>query len=107
MCDIVEYPPDVNENLVDEGPFEYYLLVRNKRSGRTWAMKIEDNHTLDVCVETKRFLDEEFGSDLDIQPNFCDRSAGAHFSARIITDKRPPDSAVVWSKKGFFLNGGY
>jgi hypothetical protein len=106
MADLISFPPGNNLHHRDEGPFENYLFVTNKRSGRSWALKISDSDTLDVHVETRRFLDVEFGDHLNLVPNFSDGSAGMMWSARIITDKEPPYTSSVWSKKGFHLNGG-
>jgi len=103
MSEIVEYEPENNLRDLSEGPFENYLLVLNTKSGRCWAMKIEDHNTLDLQVEVRRFISCQFGEDLQVEPSFSDDTIVGKFKATIITDGRPPSTTTIWSSGSFWL----
>jgi hypothetical protein len=103
MDEIVEYKPEYNIRDVSEAPFTNYLLVLNTKSGRSWAMKIEDHNTLDLQVEVRRFITSQFGKDLQVEPSFSSDTITGKFKATIITDGRPPSTNTIWSDGSFWL----
>jgi len=103
MAEIVEYNPEDNIRDLSEGPFTNYLLVLNTKSGRSWAMKIEDYNTLDLQTEVRRFITCQFGENLQVEPSFSNDTIVGKFKATIITDNRPPSTTTIWSDGSFWL----
>lgn len=88
----------------DAAPFEQYLLVTEFVTGRRTAMEISDTEPLDIGRLVKRFVRTAFGGELNVA-NIVPILEG-DWHAAIITDRRDPDSAVIWSSASFYLEGG-
>lgn len=100
---------EAEANLVDIGPgdaapFEQYLLVTEAATGRRTAMEISDTEPLDIERLIRRFVATAFGGELTVANIFPD--APDDWDAAIITDRRDPDSVVVWESASFYLIGG-
>lgn len=83
-----------------------YLHVEECRSGQTWIMPIRGNSLLDLEHQIKRWIKQEFGSELALDGETMPRLSGDYY-ARIMTDSRPPESAVCWTSGGFYLKSTY
>ena len=92
---------DLNDR--DPAPFEQYLLITESATGRRTAMEISSRQQLDIERLIKRFVDTAFGGELIATG--IDDSPDGDFYASIITDRRDPDSVVVWDSAAFYLKG--
>lgn len=88
----------------DAAPFEQYLLITEAATGRRTAMEISDTEPLDLERLIKRFVAAAFGGELTVANIFPNSHDDWH--AAIITDRRDPDSVVVWESASFYLEGG-
>ena len=93
---------DLNDR--DPAPFEQYLLITESATGRRTAMEINDTEPLDIEQLIKRFVATAFGGELTVANIFPNSPDDWH--AAIITDRRDPDSVVVWESADFYLEGG-
>ena len=87
----------------DAAPFEQYLLITEASTGRRTAMEISDTEPLDLERLIKRFVATAFGGELTVANIFPNSPDEWH--AAIITDRRDPDSVVVWDSAYFYLKG--
>lgn len=92
---------DLNDR--DPAPFEQYLLITEAATGRKTAMEIGPQAKLDIERLIKRFVRTAFGGELIASE--IDDSPNGDFYASIITDRRDPDSVVVWDSAAFYLKG--
>lgn len=83
-----------------------YLHVTECRSGQTWIVPLRGNSKLDLKYQIKKWIKSEFASELRLDPPLLRRLDGDYY-AKIITDGRPPDTAVVWDSGGFYLKPNY
>lgn len=83
-----------------------YLHIEECRSGETWIMPIHGNAKLDLKLRVKDWIAKQFGSELTLDGGFMPKLSGDYY-AKIITDGRPPESAVVWTSGGFYLKSTY
>jgi hypothetical protein len=90
----------------DAAPFEQYLLVTEVFTGRRTAMEISDTEPLDLERLIKRFVDTAFGGELTVANIFPSPNNYDVWHASIITDRRDPDSVVIWENAYFYLKGG-
>ena len=79
-----------------------YLHVRECRSGQEWIRALRGNSLLDLEHQLKKWVREEFGGELKLDPPLMPRLEGDYYG-RIMTDGRPPDSIVCWESGGFYL----
>ena len=87
----------------DAAPFEQYLLITDAATGRQTAMEISDTEPLDLERLIKRFVANAFSGELTLAGIVPHLKSDWH--ASIITDRRDPDSVVVWAEAGFHLKG--
>jgi hypothetical protein len=81
---------------------ECYLHVSEARSGEEWIMPLRGNSILDLKKQIKNWLKKEFSGEFVLDGNIMPRLKGDYY-AKIMTDNRPPDSAVCWQGGGFYL----
>lgn len=81
---------------------DQYLHVEECRSGQTWIVPISPRAHLDLEKRVKQWIRSEYCGELRLDGDIMPRLSGDYY-AKLITDGRPPDSAVVWSSGGFFL----
>jgi hypothetical protein len=66
-------------------------------------MEIGDHEPLDLERLIKRFVATAFGGEL--VTSGIDNTPSGDWYASIITDRRDPDSVVVWDSAAFYLKG--
>lgn len=79
-----------------------YLFVEESRSGETWIMPIRANEHLDLKKLIKKWIKKHFCSELVLDGEIMPRWQGEYY-ARIMTDGRPPESAICWTSGGFYI----
>lgn len=79
-----------------------YLHVEECRSGETFIVPIRTNAHLELERLVKKWVASQFGGELKVDGKFTPRLQGDYY-ARIMTDSRPPESAVCWTSGGFYL----
>lgn len=83
-----------------------YLHVEECRSGEVWIMALRGNSKLDITHQVKKWIKEQFCGELRLDGKLTPKLQGDYY-AKIVTDGRPPDSAVCWSSGGFHLTSTY
>lgn len=85
---------------------ETYLHVEECRSGECWIMPISGRMTLDLERLVKRWVKEEYGGELRLDPPIIPKLDGDYYG-KIMTDGRSPDSVICWDGGGFYLKQAY
>jgi hypothetical protein len=80
----------------DTAPFETYLLIESDNGHNREAYGIDDDTPLDLG----QLLRAAFP---DVNVSICPQNGGENYAA-IITDGRPPNSAVVWTSCDFYFD---
>jgi hypothetical protein len=79
-----------------------YLHVQECRSGQEWIMPIRGNAHLDLEKLIRKWAKAEYAGELVLDGKTVPRLDGDYY-AKIMTDNRPPTSAVCWTSGGFYL----
>ncbi len=91
------------KNTTDEVTYpDCYLHVTECASGQTWIVPIRGNGSIDCRTQVAKWVKREWSGELAIDGQLMPRLDGDYY-AKIITDGRPPESAVVWDSGGFYL----
>jgi hypothetical protein len=85
---------------------DYYLHIREGRTGEEWIMPLRRNSLLDLKHQIKKWIKREFCGELMLDGEIMPKIEGDYF-AQIKTDGRPPDSIVCWTSGGFFIKLAY
>lgn len=79
---------------------DQYLHVEECRSGQKWIVPIGENDPLDLTALLNQWIAKEFAGELVLDGKITNLEG--EYYARIMTDKRPPESVVCWTSGGFY-----
>jgi len=103
------YRQAVPENCLQNGidiifaaPYENYLLIQNCRTGEEWYEEIKDKDIVDLEQLIKKWVDQKFGGEMEIDPPLIDFMEGDYWAA-IKTNWASPVSVISWESAGFYL----
>lgn len=85
---------------------EQYLHVEECQSGETFIMPIKNNEKLNLKKLIKKWIKKQYNGELVLDGDIQSKLQGQYY-ASIYTDKRSPDSNVVWDAGGFFTKVSY
>lgn len=81
---------------------ESYLQVRECRSGDEWIRPIPPRAKLNLARLVKAWIKDEWAGEAHLDGKMMPGLEG-DFYATIKTDRRPPDSCIVWASGGFYI----
>ena len=85
---------------------DQYLYVEECCSGQQWIRPLRASAKLDLTAQVKRWIRDEFDSEYRLDGSIVPKLQGDYY-ASLLTDGRPPYSAVVWDSGGFYLRGNW
>lgn len=83
-----------------------YLHVRECRSGEEWIQEIKGNMTLNLETRIRHWCKTEMSGELALDGKIMPQLDGDYYG-KIMTDGRPPNSAICWYGGGFYLKTTY
>lgn len=81
---------------------DQYLHIKECRTGQEWIKPLTSNTKLDLTKLIKNWIKKEFCGELFLDGKIMPRLEGDYYG-QILTDNRPPDSAVCWDSGGFYI----
>ena len=85
---------------------DYYLHVRECRSGEEWIMPLRGNSLLNLKHQIKKWVKREFTGELRLDGEIMPKLDGDYYG-KLMTDGRSPDSIICWEGGGFYLSSTY
>lgn len=103
------YRQAVPENCLQNGvdiifaaPYKDYLLIQNCKTGEEEYQEIKDKDIVDLDELIKKWVDQKFDGEMEIDPPLIDFHEGDYWAA-IKTDWASPVSLISWESAGFYL----